>query len=86
MIDVIRDVIEERARQDEKWGEQNHDPFTYLTILGEEYGEACKAALEEEFGDGPIEDLRKELIHTAAVAVAMVECLDRNSEQYKKST
>ncbi len=76
-------VIEERLRQDKKWGEQNHDPFLYLTILGEEYGETCKAALELRFKTDPETEaercahLREEAVQTAAVALAIVECLDR---------
>ena len=30
---ALGDVLAERERQDAKWGEQNHDPFTWLTIL-----------------------------------------------------
>lgn len=78
-------VIEERLRQDKKWGIQNHDPFLYLTILGEEYGETCKAALEARFGKDPETEaerylhLREEAVQTAAVALAIVECLDRGA-------
>lgn len=77
---VIGDVIQERIRQEEKWGEQNHDPFIYLTILMEEVGETAQAALETRFGGkhGGLENLRQEAIQTAAVAMAIVECLDRN--------
>jgi NTP pyrophosphatase (non-canonical NTP hydrolase) len=74
---ALKDVIAERMRQDSKWGEQNHDPFLYLTILGEEYGETCQAALEAKFGKGSLKDLREEAVQTAAVALAIVECLDR---------
>ena len=82
---ALRDVIAERKRQDAKWGEQNHDPFLYFTILGEEYGETCKAALEARFGlptmDGieavRLAHLREEAVQTAAVALAIVECIDR---------
>ena len=74
---VIKDILEERLRQDEKWGEQNNDPFTYLTILGEEFGEACEAALHTKFGGHKASSLREEAIQTAAVAMAIVECLDR---------
>lgn len=42
---AFRDVWEERIRQDSKWGPQTHDPRAWLTILGEEFGEACQAAL-----------------------------------------
>jgi hypothetical protein len=83
---ALRDIIAERERQEAKWGEQNHDPFLYLTILGEEYGETCKAALEARFNSsGPgtptaidrLADLRAEAVQTAAVAMAIVECIDR---------
>jgi len=78
---VLVDVLFERRKQDEKWGEQNHDPAWYLAILGEEFGEACQAALQTRFGGkhGGLLNLRNELIQTAAVAVAMVECLDRGT-------
>lgn len=76
--DVLIEVLHERVRQDTKWGEQNHQPFLYLTILGEEYGEACQAALKATYDGGPLADLREELVQIAAVAVAAIECLDRN--------
>lgn len=74
---VLQQVAAERRRQDKKWGEQNHDPTLYLTILGEEFGEACQAALKLNVGAWPVDRLRRELIEVAAVAVAAVECLDR---------
>ena len=84
---VYRDIVEERRRQDAKWGEQNHDPFCWLTVLMEEVGEAAQAALAMRFddeapGDAPAYGAaayRAELVQVAAVALAMVECLDRNT-------
>lgn len=76
---VMNEVVCERWRQDEKWGEQNHEPFTYLAILGEEYGEACQAALHARFGGPEADGLRGELIQVAAVAMAMIECIDRKA-------
>lgn len=80
--DVLAEVRAERERQDGKWGQQNHEPFLWLAILGEEFGESQKAALDARIGaqtgKATLEDLREELIQTAAVAVAFVECLDRN--------
>jgi len=67
------DIRAERERQDTKWGVQNHSPLYWLAILGEEFGEAAKAAIE-----GRIAYMRTELIHVAAVAVAAIESLDRN--------
>jgi len=79
---VLEDVIKERKYQDKKWGEQNHYPFKYNNILGEEFGEACKAANEaydwkNGYWSKSLKHYRKELIQVAAVAVAIVECLDR---------
>ncbi len=72
---TLRDINGERERQDKLWGEQNHSPFVWLAILGEEYGEACEAILESNNCD-----YRKELVEIAAVAVAAIESLDRASE------
>lgn len=73
----LNDVLTERARQDAKWGEQNHDPFTYLAILTEEVGELAQAALHARFGGPAAVGLRDEAVQVAAVALAIVQCLDR---------
>jgi hypothetical protein len=70
--DSLVRVITERMAQDKKWGVQNHRLPVWLAILGEEYGEACKAFLE---GDG--EGYHKEVVQIAAVALAMLEHLER---------
>jgi len=70
---IVKFIMAERARQDEKWGEQNHDIYKWLAILGEEVGEANKAALENDYSE-----LMQELIQIGAVAVAMIESLERN--------
>lgn len=75
---VLTEVRLERGKQDSQWGEQNHHPFTYLAVLGEELGEANQAALQSVYGGKTWPDYRKELVHVAAVAVAMIECLDRH--------
>lgn len=66
-------VINERLRQEKKWGHQNHDPSHWLGILGEEFGEVCKAVIEED-----AVQIQKELCQVAAVAVAMVDSIERN--------
>jgi len=75
-----QEITAERQRQNEKWGEQRHPPLLWLSILGEEYGEACAAANEAHFDgyarSGDWSDYRKELIQVAAVAVAALESLD----------
>lgn len=82
---IFAEIINERENQDLKWGEQNHHPMIWLGILGEEFGEVCQAATDA-FMQGrtkPVEydEYRSELIQVAAVAVSMIECLDRNKYQ-----
>lgn len=73
----VREVVEEIGRQEAKWGIQNHTPCEYMAILTEEVGEAAKECVEITFNGRSTENLRTELIQTAAVAVSFVECLDR---------
>jgi len=73
MSDARGDIDDERDRQDEKWGEQNHVPLRWYAILGEEFGEVGKAINEHD-----LRQCREELVQVAAVAIAFVESLDRN--------
>lgn len=78
---VLEDVRSERGAQDNRWGQQNHTPARWLTILAEEFGEAAREANELEFRAGSTARLQRELIQVAlfdtAVAVAWVEAIDR---------
>ena len=66
IVSVIYDIQQERKRQTDKWGEQNHELPYWLAILGEEFGEVSKEIVERP--NERTEDLRKELIQLAAVA------------------
>jgi hypothetical protein len=72
----------ERERQAEKWNRWHDHGWGDCSsnivaesvkseILGEEYGEVCRARLEYD-GEG----LRRELSHVAAVCVAWLEGID----------
>jgi NTP pyrophosphatase (non-canonical NTP hydrolase) len=74
---ALREITNERRRQDAKWGEQNHDDYRWLAILIEEVGELAQCALHDEFGGHAAGKLRGELVQVAAVAVSWLECLDR---------
>ncbi len=71
---VMGRVWSERDRQDELWPEQapgaSAEPLdtSMVAILAEEIGEVAKAVLE-----GKAEDLRTELVQTAAVCVKWLE-------------
>lgn len=92
MAFVLGAVVNERRAQLAKWGRQDHDLTVWMTVLGEEFGEACEAILKSRaFGSGSPDDdatdralgeafladrVRQEMIQVAAVAVAAVEWLD----------
>lgn len=69
-------VEHEREKQIRKWGVQEHDPQMWLAILGEEYGEVSKEIAEMHVKVFNTSAYRKELLQTAAVALAAVQCLD----------
>lgn len=73
---VLQLIYDERRRQDAKWGEQNHNQYYWMTVLGEEFGEACKATFE----DDPAEYVG-ELVQVAAVAVCAIESLYRQIQK-----
>ncbi len=76
MARVIENIIQERRRQTEKWGNEKgllKDGFpwyikTKVSVLGEEFGEICRAV-----NDKDLENLYEETIQVAAVAAAMAE-------------
>jgi NTP pyrophosphatase (non-canonical NTP hydrolase) len=77
-MDIINEVLRERERQDAKWGVQNVELPIWLTILGEEFGEVCEAVLKEIFSaNDHIEEVKTELVQVAAVAVAILEYIER---------
>jgi len=89
---VMFAVHTERQAQERKWGPQNHDPATWALIQAEEVGEAEKEALEAwvQRDSNPNESTlsmyrhREELIQVAAVAIARIECLDRELWKWAK--
>jgi NTP pyrophosphatase (non-canonical NTP hydrolase) len=73
-------IVDERLRQDERWGGvpgvDRRDDHTYAAVLGEEYGEVCRAWLERDTAA-----LRAELVQVAAVACAWIEELDNGGSR-----
>lgn len=63
------------------WGEQDCHDLVWASMLGEEYGQVCRAANEATFSSGSTRGdytvLRAELEQVAAVAVAWAEAIDR---------
>ena len=76
-MSVLADIGMERASQDCKWGRQDHDDAKWALILGEEFGEACKASLENM----PEQLVYDEVIQVAAVAAAWAEAIRRRDDK-----
>ena len=67
---VLDDVQEERARQDEKWGTQEHGRITWAMILAEEFGEWAEELRidDQEYGS----DREREMARSIVTAIHAV--------------
>lgn len=77
-LNLLYLILEERNRQDQKYGPQSHNPEVWQSIMAEEFGEMAQAINETIFNNGEekrklggIENIKKELIHILAVGFAM---------------
>lgn len=77
---ILRAILDERDRQDAKWGVQDHADEKWLAILVEEVGEAARGILDH---DPP--NLDEEIIQIAAVCVAWTEARARRKVMYADS-
>lgn len=78
--DIFESIVDERQRQEKKWGTQNHHPLLWLSILSEEVGEVAKELNEFGFSSdkGKLENAKIEIIQVAAVAFAFADSISRN--------
>lgn len=76
----IYDVMEERLRQNAKFGPQNHPPMGWHAIMAEEMGEVAKEVVELSFSGKAADDYYKELKEAVAVGLAAMQ----NYNQRKK--
>lgn len=79
-LEIFTEVMNERTRQNEKFGPQDHNLYKWIAILLEEVGEASQAILKTEFEGGNIEAVEAELIQVAAVSVYMLERIDHHKD------
>ena len=69
-------IDEELQRAEIKHPNWPEDLFIQLAIMNEEAGEVNKAVLHYKFEKGSIEDVREELIQTAAMCMRMLNSLE----------
>lgn len=72
---ILNRIVEERHRQDERYGDLNHglSVADWIALLAEEFGEASKDAVDFRFRQQSLVLLVDELIQVAAVAVQFIE-------------
>lgn len=78
---AVEDVLDERKRQDEQWGVQNHHPAYWLAIIGKQVGQFGSAILNREWAVDSLKEtvqrqMREEAVQMAAVALCIIECID----------
>lgn len=87
-VGILGEIALERLRQAAKFPDEEREleAFYGLSILGEEVGEAHRAAIEaraalreDRYQLRHDAALRTELVHVAAVAVKLIELLDRHA-------
>lgn len=75
-------VAEERQRQFQKWGDQSRlSILEWVAILGEEFGEVSKEAVEHHFQNRSLLSFKKEVVQMTAVGVQMLEAIELNEQR-----
>lgn len=80
--EIFARINAHRAEQDAKHGKRNKNItlVEYGNVLSEENGEVIKEINDVHFEGKSIKELKKELIQTATVCVAILEFLDDNPD------
>lgn len=74
-MSIYNEIGDERDRQDRKWGGPQHDDQ-------HSHYDFCNFIIERLVGDKFTHHPRKTLVQVAALAVAAVESLDRQSDRH----
>lgn len=73
-VETILKLIEsELERAEKKHPDFPLDKFRQLAIMQEEAGEVTKAVLHHYYENGPLQDIKDELVQTAAMCVRMLK-------------
>ena len=75
--EIIGEVLDELLRAETKYPDWPADLIHQVAIMQEESGEAIRAALNHVYHGEPIEDVRAELVQTAAMCL---RCLKNMGE------
>ncbi len=81
---ILEKIQGESIFQIKKWGIQTHDPFEWLAYTTEELGELSEAIQEYEYRDGPMEEIVKEAVQVATLALKIAEMYELKGKRGRK--
>lgn len=76
-LEKYAEIDSELKKAEKKHPNFPDDMFRQLAIMQEEAGEVTKAVLHHHYECGPLEDVRQELIQTAAMCMRMLNALNQ---------
>jgi NTP pyrophosphatase (non-canonical NTP hydrolase) len=77
---IIKKIVNEKSNQILKWGIQTHTSFEWLTYTAEELGELAKAIGEYEYRDGRKDDIVREAVQVATLALTIAEIFEKEGK------
>lgn len=72
---IVLEILEELDRAETLHPDFPKDVIHQVAIMNEESGEAIRAAIQYEYEVGKIDNVRKELIQTAAMCIRAIDNL-----------
>lgn len=72
---ICSDILSEVYKAEAKHPDWPTDLIHQVAIMNEEAGEAIRAALQHVYEGGTLDEVRKELIHTAAMCIRCLKNL-----------
>ncbi len=74
---ALEQILRERVHQDATFGVQDHDLAYWNVILTEQVGQMSQAVCDMRWGGKTDAAVRHQAVQVAAVALAIIECIDR---------
>ena len=72
---IVNDILKELKRAEQKFPDFPEDIIHKVGIMAEESGEATRASLQYVYENGKIDDLKEELIQTAAMCIRCLKTI-----------
>lgn len=77
MEEIIKKITDELERAEALHPDYPNDIYKQLAIITEESGEVAKSVLHYEYEGGSLQDIKDELVQTAAMCIRMLKNLPK---------